>query len=227
MRRMIAGAKKALHRNKQQNESRDVSSQNKVNQAPLDQVHNRQTQTVFDLSIGPGPPDGYTCWDNTQCGLCSRFLDPWFILRMFIFKFVNVGKASDLLNWSLAGGRCSLCNYLSLRFDEETRGGIPLDANVIVRWDTKDTAIKDGRRDEVTSFNFELSWGLGLGLQGKARSARMNCFTNEGKLNLEPRYLVIRLPGITQTRILAIILQPGQRMRTSGPQQHSGKQRPG
>jgi hypothetical protein len=95
--------------------------------------------------------------DNTQCGLCSRFLDPWFILKMFTSKFVNVGEASDLLKWSQASGPCALCTYLVLRFDEETRGEVPLDASIIVRWDTKDTAIKDGRRDEVTSFNFELS----------------------------------------------------------------------
>jgi hypothetical protein len=123
--------------------------------------------------------------DNTQCGLCSCFLDPWFILKMFTSKFVNIGEASDLLKWSLAGGSCALCTYLSFHFDEETRGEIPLNASVIVRLDTKDTAIEDGRRDEVTSFNFELSWGLGLGLQGIARSVRMHCFTNEGKMNLD------------------------------------------
>jgi hypothetical protein len=52
---------------------------------------------------------------------------------MFTSKFVNVGEASDLLKWSLAGGGSALCTYLSLRFDEETRGEIPLDASVIIR----------------------------------------------------------------------------------------------
>lgn len=62
MRRMIAGAKKALHRNKNQNESRNDTPQNN-NQAPLDQAHNGQA--VFKFSVGPGPPGGYTYWDNT------------------------------------------------------------------------------------------------------------------------------------------------------------------
>jgi hypothetical protein len=58
---MIAGAKKALHRNKHQNESRNDTSQN--NHASLDQAPSQQT-AVFKFSIGPELPDGYTCWDK-------------------------------------------------------------------------------------------------------------------------------------------------------------------
>ena len=172
---MIAGAKKALHRTKRQ----DEAPQNNDNQAQLEK--SQSSQTVVNLSINPAAPGGFTCWDQTQCGLCSRFLDQWFILNIFTSKFVNVGKTADLLAWSQDGGGCPLCNYIFLRFIEETRGEIQLDASVIVRWDTRDTAIRDGRKDEVRSFNFELSWGLPY---GQARSVRLNCFTNEGKLNL-------------------------------------------
>jgi len=103
---------------------------------------------------------------------------------MFTFKFLNLGTVSDLLKWSQAGRRCDVCIYISLRFimdiEEETAGDIPLGANVIIRWATRDTAIKDGRRDEVPSCEFEISWGL---LQGKTRQYSLNCFTTEGKLN--------------------------------------------
>ena len=53
MRRMIAGAKKALHQNKHQDESRNDTSQN--NHASLDQAPNQQT-AVFNFCIGPGRP---------------------------------------------------------------------------------------------------------------------------------------------------------------------------
>jgi hypothetical protein len=155
MRRMIASAKSAFHGNKQQN-----------------------VQT-----LAPRNTRGYTCWDNTQCGLCSRFLDRWFILDMFTSRFVEVGESTGLLKWSQAG--CDLCKHIYSCFDEEMRGAkMPLDANFIVRWDTQDRAIKDGRRDDIIRFNFELSWGLGLGLQGQVRSVRLSCFTSQGKLIL-------------------------------------------
>jgi len=170
---MIAGAKKALHRNKRQNEA------HQSNEAQLDQ--SQSGKTVVNLAIPPGSPGGYACWDQTQCGLCSHFLDRWFVLNMFTSKFVNVGKTADLLSWAQSGGRCTLCNYISLRFVHETGGNIPLDGSIIVRWDTRDTAIKEGRKDEVRSFNFELSWGLPY---GQARSVRLNCFSNEGKFSL-------------------------------------------
>lgn len=159
MRRMIAGAKNALHGNTQQN----------------------------DLPLATQNTRGYTCWDNTQCGICSRFLDRWFILDMFTSRFVEVGETTDLLKWSQAG--CDLCKHIYLLFVEAMKGAqMPLDANIIVRWDTQDRAIKDGRKDEIISFNFELSWGLGLGLHGQARSASLNCFTNQGKLILDMHY---------------------------------------
>jgi len=177
MHRMIAGAKKALHRNKHESGSTQ-DEQEQPDQAPV-------IQNLWNLSISPtGPLGGYTCWDNTQCGLCSRFLDRWFILNMFTSKSLVLGNTSDLLKWSRASGRCALCNYLSLRFimdvEEETGGEIPLDAIFIVRWTTRDTAIKSGRKDEVSSFEFEFSWGFP---QGRTRPFSLNCFTNEGRLN--------------------------------------------
>ncbi len=157
---MIAGAKDALYGNTQQND------------LPLATLNARR----------------YTCWDNTQCGLCSRFLDRWFILDMFTSRFVEVGKTPDLLKWSQAG--CDLCKHIHVRFDEQMRGAkMPLDAKVIVRWEIQDREIIDGRKDEIISFIFELSWGLGLGLQGQARSASLSCFTNQGKLIPNLQYL--------------------------------------
>jgi hypothetical protein len=46
--------------------------------------------------------------------------------------------------------------YLCVKFVDATDGQIPLDARVVVRWNTRDTAVEGGRRDEVGSWNFEL-----------------------------------------------------------------------
>ena len=170
MRRIIASAKKALHINKRQSNS---YRNNHLGQSQVGQM-------TFN-SISPGPLGGYTCWDNTKCSLCSRFLDRRFMLNMFTSKFEVLGKITDLLTWSQVGERCSLSNYISSRFIEETGGEIPLEADVIVRWDTRDTAIEDGRRDEITSFTFELTWWSSTGMLN-ARTATLSCFTNEGKL---------------------------------------------
>ncbi|TVY62268.1 hypothetical protein LSUE1_G009236, partial [Lachnellula suecica] len=168
MRRMIVGAKKALHRDKRQSHAPQIEA------AQPDQ--SQYNPTVFNLSISAGLPGGYVCWDQAQCGLCSRFLNRWFILDMFTSKFVNLGKTTDLLAWTQEGGRCALCNYIALSFVQEIGGELPPDANFIVRWDTKDTAIRGGRKDEISSFVFELSWGFP---QQRARSVRLNCFTYE------------------------------------------------
>ena len=90
-----------------------------------------------------------------------------------------LGTASDLMTWSQAGGRCPLCVYVLLKFIEETQEiEVPPDAMVVVRWNTKDQAIKGARQDEVSSFDFELSWGYP---HRKARSVLMKCFVEEGK----------------------------------------------
>jgi hypothetical protein len=164
MRRIIASAKKALRR---ENHRKDPA-----------QPHS--SKVTFNLSLDPAPPGGYKCWDDTRCGLCSRFLDRWFILQMFTSNFVTLGKTTDLLEWSQAGGRCSLCNYISLQFVEETRGQVPLDAHFIVRWSMKDRAMKGARRDEIMSFDFELSWGYEQP-PIQARRVDLPCFTSNGQ----------------------------------------------
>jgi hypothetical protein len=175
MRRMIASAKNALHRNNRQNDP-PQNNPPQDNQVQLDQSQSHQI--AFNVSLNPAPPGGYTCWDQTECGLCSRFLDRRFIFDMFTTTFADVGNITDLITWSQVGGRCALCNYISLLFFNETRGQIPLDARFIIRWNTRHTAIKEGGRDEVPSFKFEFRWEL------QAWSITLRCFTNEGKLNI-------------------------------------------
>ncbi|TAQ91339.1 hypothetical protein B7494_g308 [Chlorociboria aeruginascens] len=150
MRRMIAGAKKALHRNKNKLQNED-DSQPSV-------YHQPQTPQNTSIHIPPAPPD------------------QWFILNLFTSKFVNIGKITEFFTWSQAGGHCALCSYILVRFIDECESGLPVNADVIVRWNTKDTAVKGGRKDEIPSFDFELSWGFP---HGRAKSCAMNCFTSE------------------------------------------------
>lgn len=46
--------------------------------------------------------------------------------------------------------------YLCVKFVDATDGQVPLDVQVVVRWNTRDIAVEGGRRDEVGSWDFEL-----------------------------------------------------------------------
>jgi hypothetical protein len=43
-----------------------------------------------------------------------------------------------------------------MKFIDTTKGQIPLDTRVIVRWNTRDTAVDAGRGDEVGRWKFKL-----------------------------------------------------------------------
>ena len=129
------------------------------------------------LSMPAPQPGGFMCWNPHQCGFCSRFLDPSFVLDMFTVKFAIFGTTLDLLSWSHAGSGCPLSTYLCLRFIEETEGQIPLNAKVIARPHTRDTAVEGGRKDEIWNFKFELRGG------DRTQGAWMNCYTNEGEIS--------------------------------------------
>ncbi|CAM1509620.1 Fc.00g033590.m01.CDS01 [Cosmosporella sp. VM-42] len=133
------------------------------------------TGVEVDLAIGPpSGPQGYICWDASQCKLCSRFRDPETILQLFLKRFVILGKTMDLLNWSQEGQRCMLCVYIVLEFIEELGGpdNFVTDANFIVRWSFDQQP--DVGFSQITTFEFEMSWGFP---QMRARNIMMNAFT--------------------------------------------------
>lgn len=164
MRRILGRANGALRRNKHAEEP--ISPEN--------------SQVVFNFSLDAAGLDGYSCWDSAQCGLCSYFLERWFILKMFTSKFVDVGTTVDLLQWSQAGGKCPLCNYIVMAFIKETGGELPLDARFIIRWVMSSKADRSKRDDELMSFDFELGWGYDTG-HIRVRKVNLSCFTNDGE----------------------------------------------
>jgi hypothetical protein len=71
--------------------------------------------------------------------------------------------------------------YLCVEFVDATDGQIPLDARVIVRWSTRDTAVQGGRRDEVRSWDFELMTVNMIETGGfKAWPQLLHCWSEEG-----------------------------------------------
>lgn len=142
-------------------------------------------QNIWNFNFNSnGVAGGYTCPSPTTCGLCHYFLSPSFIYQLFTKKFFDVGQTTDLFAWSRAS-ECPLCMYLCVRFVDATEGNIPLDARVVVRWSTRDTAVKGGRRDEVRSWDFEL---MGVNITSepgvfKARPMALDCWSEEGTWN--------------------------------------------
>ena len=194
MRRMIASAKKAIHRNKLQTDSQQTSPQQTdwhgndlfdiLGGDPVPIDRSLFDQNVRDLSISStGPPGGYTCWDDTQCGLCSCFQDPLFISTLFTKKSKQVGNVSDLLAWSRAGSGCPLCTYISLQFimtiKESENGQLPMNAYFSVGWETEDSEDERYQNFAVSYLVFNIRWGFP---QGKQKQYSLNCFTNEGRL---------------------------------------------
>jgi hypothetical protein len=202
MRRLLKGAKKALrNKDKDSNKAQEeeiaraeqfmleetmaelaINQQLQAQQGLQAQSASSSKQVTLDLTIPDPTSTGFPCWDNTQCLLCKRFLDPRFILDMFTFKFFRVGTIVEFLQWGQGqgpkGGRCSLCIYVCARLLEETGNDLVVQAGVIVRWNTRDTAVRNGRMDEIGSWEFELAWG---GVEGrKTRGVNLHCFTKDG-----------------------------------------------
>lgn len=140
---------------------------------------------VYKVLLCTPPADGYTCWDETKCGLCSRFLDREFMLRMFILKSAHLGTGHDLVQWSMAGGRCSLSNYICLKLLDAIKGGMPLEANLRIFWHTKGTTNENRRKYEVLRLEFLLTEGL---LHRKSWSSQINCFAEKGTLKVSNSY---------------------------------------
>lgn len=93
--------------------------------------------------------------------------------------------------------------YLCVKFVDATDGQIPLDARVIVRWNTRDTAVKGGRRDEVGSWDFELT-NVNMRMISELMSGDMiepgalkswpellHCWCEEGMWNDSILYMVV------------------------------------
>lgn len=76
--------------------------------------------------------------------------------------------------------------YLCVKFVDATDGQVPLDARVVVRWSTRDTAVKGGRRDEVGSWDFELMSVNAISEPGVLKSwpEMLHCWTEEGMWNV-------------------------------------------
>jgi hypothetical protein len=72
--------------------------------------------------------------------------------------------------------------YLCVKFVDATDGQIPLDARVVVRWNTSDTAVEGGRRDEVGSWDFELMTVNFVSEPGvfKTWPTALSCWCEEG-----------------------------------------------
>jgi len=171
---MIAGVKKALHQNK----AKDKQPQNEIQSIQANEAMIAVAKAQLSALSMPAPqPGGFTCWNPHQCGLCRRFLDPSSVLDMFTSEFIILGTTLELLSWSHAGSGCPLSTYLCLQFIEETEGQIPLNGKVVARWNTRDTTVEGGRKDDIRNFKFELSGG------GHAWGTWMNCYTNEGELS--------------------------------------------
>ena len=126
------------------------------------------------LALPESPPDdGFACWDDTKCGLCSRFLDRSSVFRLFIHDFLILGNIFNLVLWSQPGQRCLLCVHILRGFVEATNNNIPTDAHLIVRWGRGENG------SDLAAFTFEMTWGF------PARTARMinmPCLSTEGKM---------------------------------------------
>lgn len=139
-------------------------------------------QNIWNFNFNSnGVAGGYTCPSPTTCGLCHYFLSHSFIYQLFTKKFFDVGQTTDLFAWSRAS-ECALCMYLCVKLVDATDGQIPLDARVVVRWNTTDTAVKGGRRDEVGSWSFEL---MSVNMSSepgvfKAWTEALHCWSEEG-----------------------------------------------
>jgi hypothetical protein len=169
----LARIKKALHISKSSHIVKIPDS------PPLSQP---VLQNLWNFNFNSnGVAGGYTCPTPTTCGLCHHFLSPSFVYQLFTKKFFDLGQTTDLFAWSRAS-ECPLCHFLCVSFVDATGGQIPLDARVVVRWNTRDTAVKGGRRDEVRSWDFQLM-SMNMSVETgafKTWPAAMDCWTEEG-----------------------------------------------
>ncbi|KAH8665315.1 heterokaryon incompatibility protein-domain-containing protein [Ilyonectria robusta] len=136
------------------------------------------TEIHLDLSIRPPGPQGYVCWDASQCKLCSCLRDPKIILDLFLHRFAILGTTRDLLVWSQENERCMLCIYIILQLIDELGGPeyFVTDANFIIRWSFgQESGLA---HSQIHYFEFEMSWGFP---QMRTRQVHMNAFTVDGQ----------------------------------------------
>jgi len=130
----------------------------------------------MDLSLSDPPAGGYVCWNPPQCGLCSHFLNPESVHRLFTDTFIHIGSVLDLFRYSRAGEKCSLCTYLLLGFMSELDGEPPvMDAAVSLHWGMER---EDGSVPQIESFYVHFAWGWP---GRRAKKIALNCFAHQGK----------------------------------------------
>jgi hypothetical protein len=197
MRRFLTACKRPFRRSGRHRGYKERPQPRSVSAEYTDQV---SQEVILDLILPEPSPTGFVCWNKIECDLCSQFLDRRFVLELFVTKFVTVGTALDLVRWSQVGqGRekCSLCIYLCTRYFVETDDEVELDASLILRINTLDTAKVEGGETEIPSFEFELAWGFP---DQQARKVTMNCFAVEGVYSGFPRGFSLRSTNPRRTR---------------------------